>query len=156
MRARHKHNYYIRAFADGWALMQYIHAKKAWYPIDYPNFHPDAEYRVVPDEDGWLPWYGGKCPVAAMTVVEVRYKSGPSIGVAEAHFIRWEYGDVIAYRVIEEKADPYAELKAAAKDPTKQIKYTYPDGDTSGCHDYNHDWSFHGLLIGYEICDEPN
>jgi len=64
-------------------------------------------------------------------------------------------GDVIAYRVIEEKADPYAELKAAAKDPTKQIKYTYPDGDTSGWHDYNHDWSFQGLLSGYEIRDKP-
>lgn len=156
MRARHKHNYYIRAFADGWALMQYIHAKKAWYPIDYPNFHPDAEYRVVPDEDGWLPWYGGKCPVAAMTVVEVRYKSGPSIGVAEAHFIRWEYGDVIAYRIIKEaEADPYAELKAAVKDPTKEVRCLHEDSNKEWLCNRPEYFAWSHPPEYYEIRDKP-
>ena len=61
----------------------------------------------------------------------------------------------MAVRVIEEKAKPHGYLRAASKDTTKLIKYTYPDGDTITWHDYNHDWSFHGLLSGYEIRDKP-
>ena len=159
MRQQHKHYYCIRAFADGWKI-ETDYGDEIWVPTDNPRFSASCKYRVVPDEDGWLPWYGGECPVDAGTVVEVRYKGGPAIGVAQAHSICWEHidkaGDVIAYRIIKEaEADPYAELKAAAKDPTKQIKYTFPDGATNGWHDYNHDWSFHGLLSGYEVRDKP-
>lgn len=157
---KHKHYYAIRAFADGWKIKYKSTLANDWYLAQKPIFDESKEYRVVPDEDGWLPWYGGECPVDPDTMVEVRYKGGPAIGVAQAHSICWEHidkaGDVIAYRIIKEaEADPYAELKAAAKDPTKQIKYTFPDGATNGWHDYNHDWSFHGLLSGYEVRDKP-
>jgi hypothetical protein len=157
MRQQHKHYYYIRAFGDGWNLMQCIHAKKAWFPVDYPNFHPDAAYYVVPDEDGWLPWYGGGCPVAAGTMVDLRYRRGiAEEKAAYAHLSRWKHlpcdDDIVAYRIVEEaKADPYAELKAAAKDPTKQIKYTHPDGTSDGWHDSGYDWQFSGLVHNYEI-----
>lgn len=155
---KHKHYYAIRAYADGWKIE--VKSSVGWDYASSPLFSELREYRVVLDEDGWLPWYGGECPVVAITVVEVRYKGGPAIGVAQAHSICWEHidkaGDVIAYRTIKDaEADPYADLKAAAKDPTKQIKYTFPDGATNGWHDYNHDWSFHCLLSGYEVRDKP-
>ncbi len=210
---KHKHYYCIRAFADGWKLMQCIHVKKAWFPIDYPNFHPDAEYRVVPDENGWLPWYGGECPTSPNTLIEVKYRNYGAFPAGAAGLYNWRWcdsvADIVAYRIVEEAvadpyaelkaaakdptkevrclheasgkewlcnrpecfawshppeyyeirdkplADPYAGLKAAAKDPTKQIKYTFPDGVSDGWHDYNHDWLFKGLLSGYEIRNKP-
>jgi hypothetical protein len=160
MRQQHKHYSCIRAFADGWEIIQYMPIQKKWITVANPNFSPEFMFHVVPDENGWLPWYGGECPVAAGTVVEVIYKGGPTIIMVQAHFIRWGHADkirdIIAYRVIKEaETDPYAELKAAAKDPTKQIKYTFPDGVSDGWHDYNHDWSFQGLLSGYEVRNKP-
>lgn len=158
---KHKHYYCIRAFADGWKIEYLASSDNKWYPSEYPEFAKNLAYRVVPDENGWLPWYGGKCPVAAGTMVDVRYRR---VLVEEkavyAHLSRWAHlpcdDDIVAYRIVEEaKVDPYAELKAAAKDPTKQIKYTFPDGASDGWHDYDHDWSFQGLLSGYEIRNKP-
>lgn len=156
---KHKHYYAIRAYADGWKIE--VKSSVGWWgPTSSPSFDEDIEYRVVPDEDGWLPWYGGKCPLDGTVMVEVKYMHDIAVESDYAHLIHWVHlytdGDVIAYRIVEEaKVDPYAKLKAAAKDPTKQIKYTYPNGDTSGWHDYNHDWSFQGLLSGYEIRNKP-
>ncbi len=153
MREKHKHYYCIRAYADGWKIEYLASSNNKWYPSEHPEFAKNLAYRVVPDEDGWLPWYGGECPVDPGTVVETRV--GYCVGKSrKAGDYIWG-SSITAYRVIEEKADPYAELKAAAKDPTKQIKYTFPDGATNGWHDYNHDWSFHGLLSGYEVRDKP-
>ncbi|MCU0810098.1 MAG: hypothetical protein MUE59_03525 [Thiobacillaceae bacterium] len=56
-----------------------------------------------------------------------------------------------AYRI----ADPYAELKAAAKDPTKQIRFEggeWSDGDPKYGHKL---WVFDGALESYEIRDKP-
>ncbi len=155
MRQQHKHYYAIRAYADGWEI---VHKRidGSWVSCRYPFFNENWEYRVVPNEDGWLPWYGGECPVDGLTVVEVRYDNITSAtGINCAQGLKWgENYHIGAYRVIKE-ADPYAELKAAAKDPTKQIKYTFPDGASDGWHDYDHDWSFQGLLSGYEIRNKP-
>ncbi len=156
---KHKHYYAIRAYADGWKIECISLDTKKWVSVERPIFNEDVAYRVVPDENGWLPWYGGKCPLDGTVMVEVKYRHDIAGESDYAHLIHWGHlytdGDVIAYRVIEEKADPYAELKAAAKDPTKQIRYTFPNGVSDGWHDYNHCWSFNGLLSGYEIRDKP-
>jgi hypothetical protein len=145
---KHKHYYCIRAYADGWKI-EYKNYLNTWCLALNPVFEGNREYRVVPDENGWLPWYGGECPVDPGTVVETRV--GYCVGKSrKAGDYIWG-SSITAYRVIEEKADPYAELKAAAKDPTKQIKYTFSDGASDGWHDYDHEWSFQGLLSGYEI-----
>ena len=57
---------------------------------------------------------------------------------------RWDVST--EYRI----KDPYAELKAAAKDPTKQIRFV-------GCtwRDAGHHWNFNDLPEQYEIRDKP-
>lgn len=128
MRQQHKHYYCIRAFADGWKIEYLASSNNKWYPSEYPEFAKNLAYRVVPDENGWLPWYGGECPVAAGTMVDVRYRRVLAEEKAVyAHLSRWEHlpydDDIVAYRIVEEaKVDPYAELKAAARDPTKQVR----------------------------------
>ena len=120
MRQQHKHYYCIRAFADGWKIEYLASSNNKWYPSEYPEFAKNLAYRVVPDENGWLPWYGGECPVDPGTVVETRV--GYCVGKSrKAGDYVWG-SSITAYRVIEEKADPYAELKAAVKDPTKQLR----------------------------------
>ncbi len=124
---KHKHYYAIRAFADGWKIEYKSTLANDWYLAQKPIFNESKEYRVVPDEDGWLPWYGGECPVAAGTMVDVRYRRVLAEEKAVyAHLSRWEHlpcdDDIVAYRVVKKAvADPYAELKAAAKDPNKEI-----------------------------------
>ena len=46
-----------------------------------PRVHPldlirDAD--PTPDEEGWIPWGGGECPVADGVMVQIRNHSGPS------------------------------------------------------------------------------
>ena len=123
---KHKHYYAIHAYADGWKIES--KSSVGWDYTSSPLFSELREYRVVPDEDGWLPWYGGECPVAAGTMVDVRYRRVlVEEKAAYAHLSRWEHlpcdDDIVAYRVVKKAvADPYAELKAAAKDPTKQLR----------------------------------
>ena len=63
-----------------------------------------------PADDGWIPWEGGKCPVAHGTVVDVRLRLGHE-GCDVASNWRWHHatqessdvkeGDIIAYRVVK-------------------------------------------------------
>jgi hypothetical protein len=149
MRQQHKHYYCIRAYADGWKIEYLASSNNKWYPSEYPEFAKNLAYRVVPDENGWLPWYGGECPVDPGTVVETRV--GYCVGKSrKAGDYIWG-SSITAYRVIEEKADPYAELKAAAKDPTKQIRCgkngTWADAGTA--------WAWERPVQDYEIRNKP-
>lgn len=145
MRQQHKHYYCIRAYADGWNIES--KSSVGWEHIPRPFFDEDREYRVVPDEDGWLPWYGGKCPLDGTVMVEVKYMHDIAGASNYANIIRWGHlytaGDVIAYRVIKE-VDPYAELKAAAKDPTKVIVHL----PSTTVHEYP-------ACVGFNFTDEP-
>lgn len=73
-----------------------------------PGLHGKAE----PDEDGWIKWEGGKCPLPEGTLVDVRYRSGEQkFGIpcrvtvpgyeATAPFWRNDNqrADIIAYRL---------------------------------------------------------
>ena len=63
-----------------------------------------------PADDGWIPWEGGKCPVAHGTVVDVRLRLGHE-GCDVASNWRWHHAtqessdvkelDIIAYRVVK-------------------------------------------------------
>lgn len=133
----------IRAYADGWKIECRSFETGKWTPVELPGFNEIREYRVVPDENGWLPWYGGECPINPNVMVAVKYQGGGTC-TQTAGKLHWRndssiYAYVTAYRIVEEeKADPYAELKAAAKDSTKQMRLrgskVWADG-TAFCFD---------------------
>lgn len=64
----------------------------------------------------------------------------------------WNWGSA-DYR-IKQPVDPYAELKAAAKDPTKQIRCKYL-GDWCEWHDATYGWKWCYPPENYEIRDKP-
>ena len=113
-------------------------------------FDEDREYRVVPDKDGWLPWYGGECPVDGTALVDVRLFNGKQENeIALARDYRWSHNNneynIVAYRVVKKAVtDPYAELKAAAKDPTKVIVHL----PSTTVHEYP-------ACVGSNFTDEP-
>ena len=152
---KHKHYYAIRAYADGWKI-EYKNYLNTWCLALNPVFEGNREYRVVPDENGWLPWYGGECPINPNVMVAVKYQGGGTC-TQTAGKLHWRndssiYAYVTAYRIVEEeKADPYAELKAAVKDPTKQIHC----GKTGTWGDAGTAWTFERPVQDYEIRNKP-
>jgi hypothetical protein len=57
---------------------------------------------------GFIPHYGGKCPVAHSTRVEIVYSDGRRVDEFHAGAYHWVHGvlwpDIIAYRVIKNSA----------------------------------------------------
>lgn len=68
-----------------------------------PQPKKDA-YRQI-ENDGWIEWHGGECPVDMGLMVEVRFRDGRINGVIPAYRCGWlnlcAGDDIIAYRVIE-------------------------------------------------------
>jgi hypothetical protein len=75
----------------------------------------------APDDDGWIEWKGGECPVDHGVMIDVRYRDGvvrkcmPALEpVADYHDVMHQYwqndgidGDIIAYRLHKpEQANP--------------------------------------------------
>lgn len=62
------------------------------------------------DDEGWIEWAGGECPVPAGTKVQCRYRNGDTGQLYRAEGYRWNHAgngvDIVAYRVI--KAAPKA------------------------------------------------
>lgn len=143
---KHKHYYAIRAYADGWKIEKFWGG--AWELLDFPSFITDGMYRVVPDENGWLPWYGGECQAEPDTMVEIWFYNCIARGRGKVSEYDWDSNQIIAYRILKE-ADPYAELKAAAKDPTKQIRRIGHKWCDSG------EWFFSDGPENYEIRNKP-
>jgi len=150
----HKHHQCLHAFADGWEIELYSDGK--WEKIAFPSFDPILEYRIVPNEGGWLPWYGGECPIDNATLV--KYKVADNnyavYGPYPASSLQWnrDYNKkIVSYRVVQvAEVDPYAELKAASVDPNKQIKAWGGDWEDS---DYT--WTWSARPENYEIRDKP-
>lgn len=62
---------------------------------------------TAPEDDGWIDWGGGECPVSDDARVEVKFK-GYDIGYVEiACWLDWGYNesmpgeDIIAYRIVK-------------------------------------------------------
>lgn len=57
-----------------------------------------------PDNEGWIPWAGGECPVDGETRVDVKFRWGGEIRDEPAvRFDQWNHAssdaDIIAYRI---------------------------------------------------------
>lgn len=56
---------------------------------------------VEADDEGWIAWSGGKCPLPQLALVQIRTLSGNFSGcTGEARQWQWENNDIIAYRPI--------------------------------------------------------
>lgn len=76
----------------------------------------ESKKRETPDDDGWIKWKGGECPVPDGTIVDVQYRSGSrnarevassngdADGSAAGAF--WHNddsrADIVAYRIVSE------------------------------------------------------
>lgn len=89
-----------RAHADGWdiELLSYgVH----WLISNKPPFNEAQEYRIVPDENGWLPWYpteDSECPVANNALVDlilIDYTNDTTSSYGENIF--WRVGSTVTH-----------------------------------------------------------
>lgn len=129
---RRKHWYEIRAWADGWEIEYQNPIHSNWLKTFNPSFFNKDIYRVVPDSEGWLPVYNPQ-----------------PIDIPDGHKLENKTIDgILCYRIFKE-ADPYAALKAANKDPTKQIRCGVV------WMDFGFDWKWDAQVSEYEIRDKP-
>ncbi|MFY0403324.1 hypothetical protein ACOMDP_11880 [Pantoea dispersa] len=67
------------------------------------NNQTDTYWQI--ENDGWIEWKGGRCPVSANDNVEIKLRDGGSCEGPGAHILNWAnrgfQSDIIAYRVIE-------------------------------------------------------
>lgn len=70
-------------------------------------------YQAYPkaDDDGWVEWNGGECPVSGDDIVDVAYSTyGAKLFSAAANSLRWNKrglgGDIIAYRLHKPEVKP--------------------------------------------------
>jgi hypothetical protein len=73
-----------------------------WQPAPTP---PQAQSTTPQiDNDGWIEWGGGECPINPMAIVEVKFTLTPQ-GEGIANWWDWHHGEgennILAYRVIE-------------------------------------------------------
>lgn len=63
------------------------------------------EYNSKEDNDGWIEWRGGECPVDGETPVWVKYRNEQVDTKSKAHSYRWFHDgdafDIIAYRIVK-------------------------------------------------------
>ena len=70
------------------------------------------------DNNGWIEWKGGECPVDGETLVEVRFSNGTEDNKEYANYWSWVYSiqslnhNIIAYRIVKPATQP------TANDPT--------------------------------------
>ena len=73
---------------------------------------PPLEDKAEPDDDGWIRWKGGECPVDPHTSVAVHYRkeADGENEAYQAHLYRWSHApegqpsrdwDIIAYRLVD-------------------------------------------------------
>lgn len=72
-------------------------------------------------KDGWTRHRGGKCPVEAGTLVDVRFRSGIIKTVCDSLSFRWSHsgamGDIMAYRIHTPSEQPATTKESLAVDP---------------------------------------
>ena len=65
------------AHAEGKVIQfeQHFLGSKYWYAIDNPQWDEEpSRYRIKPDENPWIEWHGGKCPLKDEEVEEWQIK----------------------------------------------------------------------------------
>jgi hypothetical protein len=145
-------NYYAgRALLEGFAV-EISTGLGGWVQASQVN--PNiGDYQVLSDYEGWLPWYGGECPVSGNTKLQYKTDISGISGVILADTLYWS-DSVFMYRIVkkEEEVDPYAKLKAATQDQTKQL-YVYGD-KVYPAFDGEY-WFFAYPPEVYEVRDKP-
>ena len=62
-----------------------------------PEYEPEA------DEDGWIKWDGGDCPIGLDQMVDVMFRDKQEFHSESADEWRWDHdfggGDIVAYRI---------------------------------------------------------
>lgn len=87
--------------------------------IKTPQWHQcvlsrEEYYQAYPmtDDDGWIEWCGGECPVGDFDEVQVKYKVDDGSGMegCEAQELHWHHEDadfdIVAYRLHKPEAKP--------------------------------------------------
>lgn len=93
-----------------------------WGPVntESPIYASSVYRRPVPEtqDDGWIPWGGGICPVDLCCTVEYRLRNGKTYERI-ANSLSWQHAgtharncwDIIAYRIVKPAPEPeYAPL----------------------------------------------
>ena len=97
--------YWWREALGGWFLVNKIknHHQTGLSRAEYFHLYP------APDDDGWIEWKGGECPVEDDAVIDIRFRDGNEERGVDADW-DWEHsggGDIIAYRLHKpEQAKP--------------------------------------------------
>lgn len=101
-------------------------------PGRMPNGSTQVPPKAPPPPPGWTCWYGGSCPVAARTPIEIRSRAGNQ-HVGFAGSFRWTNtltdGDIVSYRLLPEltrrRTDPkHIEPRAVDAPAAEQPEYT--------------------------------
>lgn len=84
---------------------------KDWFYLAPHHHHTTDTCRQI-DNDGWIEWGSGECPVGnlfsdTVMVIEVRFRTGNTERSSRSEFYSWEHHeratDIIAYRIIPEQ-----------------------------------------------------
>lgn len=101
--------------------------------------------------EGFTPWSGGACPVAKDSKVQIKVRDG-TLSERKAEMFTWshigDYGDIIAYRVIEEEK-PAVKIPEGFTpwsggdcpvDPDAGVDVIMSDGSVAGSEASDFDW----------------
>jgi len=102
-----KRKYYQerRAYADGWDVEVLKDGK--WVIVFYPSFLPDIQYRIVPDSEGFLPFYPHSAALCPVDVdAECKYETDSPSWMASDNDECWEHGiRPFLYRPVQQKQE---------------------------------------------------
>ncbi len=77
----------------------------------YDQWLKDKGYKLQEDE-GWIPWHGGLCPIESNTNVVVKFKDGSTSRIERAGYWRWCWDDpehgcnIIVYKLLQTESRP--------------------------------------------------
>ena len=101
---KHKHYQQMRAMADGWEVKEQW-GNGFWALSSYITSDESLKYRIVPDKDGWIPWYrqeGARPNLPEGQKVEWEATDG-LVGASGVGTLNWNGSTPVArYRLIAE------------------------------------------------------
>ena len=101
---KHKHYQQMRAMADGWEVKEQW-GNGFWALSSYITSDESLKYRIVPDKDGWIPWYrqeGARPNLPEDQEVEWEATDG-LVGASGVGTLNWNGSTPVArYRLIAE------------------------------------------------------
>lgn len=103
MGIKHKHYQAIRALSDG-CKIQAFNPNAGWFDQSHPLFYEEMEYRIAPNEEGWLPFYtheDSECPVDKSLMVECEYLDGEVIVGGAGKFDWTDRDSITRYRPVK-------------------------------------------------------